>query len=124
MLGQYYSADHKIAIVYRGASAPTVSGQLSISGTASNGKRLVASQLAFASISGVAQVNYQWYSCSSPVASGVTSKPASCKLISKATASSFKVTTQQKNKYVTVAVEAKNAIGTTVLFAPVTRKAK
>ena len=56
---------------------------------------------------------YQWYSCTKAVTSVIkTGKvPVTCKKISNATKSTFKLTTKQKKSYVSVLVTASNRSG-------------
>jgi len=57
--------------------------------------------------------SYQWYSCTKAVTSVIkTGKvPVTCKKISNATKSTFKLTTKQKKGYVSVLVTASNRSG-------------
>jgi hypothetical protein len=80
--------------------------------------------MTFGGFSGVGATKYQWYSCTRAVAANTVSLPVGCSPIAKATASTFKVTTKQKGKFITVAVKNSNGVGTTTLFAPVATKSK
>ena len=52
---------------------------------------------------------YQWYSCSSAIAVARTSVPSTCKKISGATRSTFKVTSAQRGKYIAVLIKGASA---------------
>jgi len=49
-------------------------------------------------------LTYQWYACTKAVSTARTTVPSTCKKISRATRSTFKLTMSQKNKYVAVLV--------------------
>jgi hypothetical protein len=112
------------AIVYVQATAPAASANASVRGTPRNGSKLTAGTVNFSSVSGIGVTTRQWYSCSRAVPANTTVKPSTCSAISKATGSTFKVTSKQRGKYITVAVKNSNAVGTTTLFAPASSKAK
>lgn len=111
-------------IVYVQASAPTHTGTPSVRGTAKKGAKLTAGSLIFNSISGIGANTYQWYACTRAVPVNTRVLPAGCAAIAKATSSKFTVTSKQKGKYITVAVKNTNAVGTTMIFAPVATKSK
>jgi hypothetical protein len=106
------------------AEAPVANSAVRITGSAKLGKTLNASGFSFRSISGLGTTTFQWYSCSRAVPANTTVKASTCSAISKATGSTFKVTSKQRGRYITVAVKNTNAVGTTTLFAPVSSKAK
>jgi hypothetical protein len=107
------------------ASAPVTSGAgPSIVGKAKTGVTLKSSIVGFKSISGVGANAFQWYACSRAVAPNTTILPDGCVAIAKATAATFKVTSKQKGKYLSVAVKNTNSVGTITLFAPATTKSK
>jgi hypothetical protein len=56
---------------------------------------------------------YQWYSCTKTIKYAIkTGKiPTTCKAISKATKSTFKLTSSQKSRYVSALVTATNRAG-------------
>ena len=49
-------------------------------------------------------LTYQWYACTKTVSAARTTVPSTCKKISRATRSTFKLTISQKNKYVAVLI--------------------
>lgn len=112
------------SIVYVQAAAPTHSGTPAVRGTAKTGAKLTAGNLIFSSISGIGVTTRQWYACTREVPVNTTVKPSTCSAISKATGSTFKVTSKQKGKYITVAVKNSNPVGTATIFAPVSKKSK
>jgi hypothetical protein len=109
---------------YQRATSPIPSGTARVTGTPKLGAKLTAAAMTFGGFSGVGATKYQWYSCTRAVAANTVSLPVGCSPIAKATASTFKVTTKQKGKFITVAVKNSNGVGTTTLFAPVATKSK
>ena len=75
---------------------------VAITGTAAVGSTLLASPTVVAQ--GTYTTAYQWYACLATVPSGVSLPPTGCTAIAGATASSFTVTANQANTYLTVLV--------------------
>ena len=69
-------------------------------------------------------VTYQWYRCSKQVKSSFTSKPAKCSSIAGARGQSYKLAKKDKNKYVLVAVTARNSISSLTSWSKSTKKIK
>ncbi|MGC8499494.1 MAG: fibronectin type III domain-containing protein [Acidimicrobiales bacterium] len=91
-----YSASTTVGLV-----SPLSVSSVSITGTATVGSTLLASPTVIST--GTYSTAYQWYACSSTVVAAV-SVPSGCTAIAGATASSFTLTVNQDNEYVTVLV--------------------
>jgi uncharacterized repeat protein (TIGR02543 family) len=74
-----------------------------VTGTAKVGKTLTAKDGTWTG-SPTPSVTRQWYACSSEVESAASTISSKCKSISGATKSTFKLTSAQKGKYITVLV--------------------
>ena len=118
------SSDPSKYTIYKGAEVPTAAGPASYSGTQRVGSKLTARTVLFESLSGIGKTTRQWYSCSRAVPANTTVKPSTCSAISKATGSTFKPTSKQRGRFVTVAVKNTNSVGTTTVFAPVSSKVR
>jgi hypothetical protein len=123
-INHFNPEERRVTMVYQGATAPIARALPVIRGTAANGKKLAITLPTFLSPSGVGKTTLQWYSCSRSVPANTTVKPSTCSAISKATGSTFKVTSKQRGKFITVAIKNSNTLGTTTLFAPASSKAK
>jgi hypothetical protein len=111
-------------IAYTGAEKPQASGTLTVKGIAKTGAKLSASAIKFSGRSGFGVTSHKWYACTAAVPAASVAVPNTCKPIAKASASKYKVTAKQKGKFITVAIANTNAVGTTTLVAPVTKKSK
>ena len=69
-------------------------------------------------------VSYQWYRCSKQVKSSLNTKPAKCSSIAGARGQSYKLAKKDKNKYVLVAVTARNSISSLTSWSKSTKKIK
>jgi hypothetical protein len=113
------------SIVYQGASAPTASGPVTISGKAKVGVKLKSALPTFTNqVTGVGVSKVQWYSCASAILAPQNSVPQNCVPIPTATNGSFKVTKKQKNKFLSVSVTNGNAFGSVTLIAKSTSRVK
>jgi len=105
---------------------PTALLAPSISGTAKVGLILTAARGTWTGLPSVTY-KYQWYRCtSSSIAAGPysssTQKPASCRLISGATSSTYRAGTSDRGGYLSVRITATNRAGTIYLFSNPTAK--
>ena len=91
------------------ASKPKLNKAASITGTAKVGQKLTASK---GSWSGATSWSYKWYACSA-TGTAKTAVPAGCVAISGATASTYKLATKQKGKFIRVFVTGTNTSGKT-----------
>ncbi|MFM9165693.1 MAG: hypothetical protein ACKOQO_02620 [Candidatus Limnocylindrus sp.] len=110
-------------VVFRLVRA-TASVKPTVSGTASVNKILTSPK---GSWTGYPAPNftYQWYACTAAVTAPRATVPATCKKITGATKSTFKLTTAQRNKYVTVLVTGTSSGTTpTTWLAKTTTKVK
>ena len=82
-----------------------------VRGTAAVGKSLTAVKGTWTGYP-MPTIRYQWYACTKAVTAVRTSVPSTCKKITGATRSTFKLTSAQRAKYVTVLVTGTSA-GTT-----------
>lgn len=117
------SNEAKFAVVDRN-SVPLSFTPLTVTGKAKVNSTVRAAAMEFKSISGVGSTTYQWYACKTAVPANTVQRPVGCVAIAKAKASSFKVTSKQKGKFLTVSLSNTNAFGTSVVFAASATKAK
>jgi hypothetical protein len=102
---------------WSGAQVATIGGSAiatvkpSLRGTSTVGKTLTAVKGTWTG-SPMPTIRYQWYACTKAVTAVRTSVPSTCKKITGATRSTFKLTSAQGTKYVTVLVTGTSA-GTT-----------
>jgi uncharacterized repeat protein (TIGR02543 family)/uncharacterized delta-60 repeat protein len=89
----------------------TSSVKPTIAGTAKVGKTLTAKRGTWTGYP-APTISYQWYACSGSISTPKSAVSTSCKKISGATKSSFKIVSAQKGKYVAVLVTGSSA-GTT-----------
>ena len=119
-----HSAGTMDTFAYITASKPMATGAALLRGTAKVGKSLTAAIPTFAGITGAGTTSIQWYACKTAVAVATDTVPANCVAIAKATASSMKLTSKHKGKFLTVVVKNTNAVGTTTLVAKSTAKSQ
>lgn len=79
------------------------SAKPTISGTAKVSKTLTAKKGTWTGYP-APTISYQWYACSSSISTPKSAVPTSCKKISGATKTSFKIVSAQKGKYVALLV--------------------
>jgi hypothetical protein len=82
-----------------------------VSGTATVGKALTAGQGTWTG-NPRPTIRYQWYACTGAVTAARSTVPSTCKKITSATWSTFKITSAQRGKYVAVLVTG-TSLGTT-----------
>jgi hypothetical protein len=82
-----------------------------VSGTATVGKSLSAGQGTWTG-NPRPTIRYQWYACTTAVTAARSTVPSTCKKITSATRSTFKLTSAQRGKYVAVLVTG-TSLGTT-----------
>ena len=80
----------------------------SVSGTAEVTKTLTANKGTWTGYP-TPTVSYQWYECSSSISTPRSTVPTSCKKISGATKSTFKIASSQKGKFISVLVTGVSA---------------
>jgi hypothetical protein len=90
-------------------SAPIVSKASTLSGTAKNGKTLTAKLGTWVGTSKIVY-KYQWMRCTA-IYKAATTKGAKCVAISKATKTTYKLTSSDVGKYVRFVVTATNGYG-------------
>jgi hypothetical protein len=91
-----------VAVVIADARA-TATVKPSMSGTVAVGKTLTAAPGTWAGYP-TPTLTYKWYACTRAVTAARDAVPSTCKVISGATRSTFKLTTAQRGKYVAVLV--------------------
>ena len=89
----------------------SVSAKPTIAGTTKVSKTLTANKGVWTGYP-APTISYQWYSCSASISTPKSAVPTSCKKISGATKTSFKIVSAQKGKYIAVLVTGSSA-GTT-----------
>jgi hypothetical protein len=75
-----------------------------VTGTSTVGKTLTAAKGTWTGYP-TPTFTYQWYACSTAVSAARTTVPSTCKKITGATKSTFKLTSAQRGKYVAVFVK-------------------
>jgi hypothetical protein len=75
-----------------------------VTGTSTVGKTLTAAKGTWAGYP-TPTFTYQWYACTTAVSAARTTVPSTCKKITGATRSTFKLTSAQRGKYVAVLVK-------------------
>jgi hypothetical protein len=88
-----------------GSKSISLAAKPKISGTAKIGRTLTASKPIWDTSLKPKTVSYQWYRCSTGVATGAT-VGSSCKIISRANSSSYRVGKADKKKYLAVKISA------------------
>jgi hypothetical protein len=107
-----------VSVVIAGAPRATV--KPTVSGTARVGKTLTAAKGTWTESP---TFQYQWYACTKAVTVARTTVPSTCKRIPGATRSTFKLTSNQRNKFVAVRVTGTSvgALATTWLSKTATK---
>jgi hypothetical protein len=75
-----------------------------VTGTSTVGKTLTAAKGTWTGYP-TPTFTYQWYACTTAVSAARTTVPSTCKKITGATRSTFKLTSAQRGKYVAVLVK-------------------
>ncbi len=107
-----------VSVVIAGAPRATV--KPTVRGTARVGKTLTAAKGTWTESP---TFQYQWYACTKAVSAARTDVPRTCKSIKGATRSTFKLTSNQRNKFVAVRVTGTSvgALATTWLSKTATK---
>ncbi len=104
---------------------PVNTKSASLSGTAKVGKTLTAAKGTWTA-NPTATISYKWYRCSvkgSSITHAAPTKSAKCSVISRKTASTYKLTSADKGKFIRASVIAHNSKGTTITTTKTTTKA-
>lgn len=96
------------------ASAPTVTGNPAISGTARVGRSLSASTGTW---TGSSTLSYQWFRCTSVGRDNPTSTPSRCTAISGATLDTYEINSVDRTKFIRVRVTGTNIGGSKAIFS-------
>lgn len=106
------------------ATPPAVTGKLAVSGTAKVASTLKTSTVTFSSPYGASTAAYKWYRCDKIVKTAPVSKPTFCVAIPNATATSYKLTSKDKGKFLLTSAESSNSGGSTLAFSASTAQVK
>jgi hypothetical protein len=96
------------------ASAPTVTTNPAISGTARTGRTLTASTGTW---TGSPTLSYQWFRCTRVGRDNPASTPSGCTAISGATLSVYELSSSDTSRFIRVRVTGTNISGTRVVFS-------
>jgi hypothetical protein len=99
-----------VAVVIADARA-TATVKPTVTGTLTVGRTLTAAKGTWTGYP-TPTFTYQWYACTTAVSAARTTVPSTCKKITGATRSTFKLTSAQRGKYVAVLVKG-TSLGTT-----------
>ncbi|MEI7443180.1 MAG: leucine-rich repeat protein [Actinomycetes bacterium] len=107
-----------LARIPNGDPTPNYRGGAVITGVAKSGNLLTVNKGSWSSEK-KATYSYQWYSCTSRNRWVIraTKIPTDCDPITSATGNTFKLTKQEKNKFVTVLITAKSSFGSTKILS-------
>ena len=100
----YLEATDTVTITIRAAERATATVKPKVTGTAKVAKTLTAAKGTWTGYPTPA-FTYQWYACTKAVSAASATVPATCKKITGATRSTFKLTSTQRGKYVAVYVK-------------------
>jgi hypothetical protein len=92
-----------VSVVIAGAPRATATVNTTVSGTARVGKTVTAAKGTWTGYP-TPTLRYQWYVCTKAVTVARSTVPSTCKRISGATRSTYKLTAAQRGKYVAVLV--------------------
>jgi len=92
-----------VAVVITDARA-TATVKPTVTGTSTVGRTLTAAKGTWTGYP-TPTFTYQWYACTTAVSAARTTVPSTCKKITGATRSTFKLTSAQRGKYVAVLVK-------------------
>jgi len=106
-----------LARIPNGDPTPNYRGGAAITGVAKSGSLLTVNKGLWESEK-KASYSYQWYSCAARNRWAIRADkiPAGCKAIAVAAGKTFKVTKNEKNKFVTVLITAKSSFGSTKIL--------
>ena len=96
------------------ASAPTVTSNPAISGTARFGRTLTASTGTW---TGSPTLSYQWFKCTRVGRDNPSSTPSGCTVINGATLNTLELSTSDLGKFIRVRVTGTNISGSKVIFS-------
>jgi len=96
------------------ASAPAVTGNPAISGTARVGRTLTASTGTW---TGSPTLSYQWFRCTRVGRDNPTATPSGCTAISGATLDAYQLIPTDRSRFIRVRVTGTNASGSKVIFS-------
>jgi len=96
------------------ASAPTVTGNPAISGTARAGRTLTASTGTW---TGSPTLSYQWFRCTRVGRDNPTATPSGCTTISGATLNTYELSSSDAAKFIRVRVTGTNISGSKAIFS-------
>ena len=96
------------------ASAPTVTANPAISGTARTGRTLTASTGTW---TGSPTLSYQWFRCTRVGRDNPTATPSGCTAIGGATLNTYELSSSDASRFIRVRVTGTNISGTRVVFS-------
>jgi len=98
------------------ATPPVFSGKFAITGTAKVTSTIKVSKPTAASPYGATPVTIKWLRCTKQLKSAPKTKPSYCVAIPNAVATSYKLTSKDKGKYLIASAESSNSGGVASVF--------